>query len=240
MTITPLEEHLTTSSGATLLGHFEHGSPEWHNARRGIGGSDIGTILGVNPWKSAYTLWAEKTSRLDPSFTPSDAMTLGTIFEAPIRNLWAERNKAWLTVHETGTWQSGENPLWTANPDGIIQWHNGQLGILEIKYTSQRWTELPPSYEAQVRWYMDILGLEVGILVAVSGGQITEYRIDADLEKSAQAEAAAYNFEQLLLSDQAPDWDGSASTYETVRELSDGLEEGEAELRDLWEHLANA
>lgn len=29
-----------------------------------IGCSDIGTIMNCNPWKSAYTLWAEKTGRL--------------------------------------------------------------------------------------------------------------------------------------------------------------------------------
>ena len=31
-----------------------------------IGGSDAGTILGLNPWKSPYTLWCEKTGLLTP------------------------------------------------------------------------------------------------------------------------------------------------------------------------------
>ena len=35
----------------------------WHNKRRaGLGGSDIGAILGVNPYKSAYDLFIDKTN----------------------------------------------------------------------------------------------------------------------------------------------------------------------------------
>ena len=29
-----------------------------------IGGSDVGVILGLNEWKSPYTLWAEKVGRI--------------------------------------------------------------------------------------------------------------------------------------------------------------------------------
>ena len=37
-------------------------STEWHQWRaRGIGSSDIASILGVSPWKSAHQLWKEKT-----------------------------------------------------------------------------------------------------------------------------------------------------------------------------------
>ena len=35
----------------------------------------------------------------------------------------------------------------------------------------------------------------------------------------------------------APEYDGSSSTYETVRELSEGLQEGEMELGSLWSNL---
>ena len=31
-----------------------------------IGGSDAGTIMNVNPWKSQYELWLEKTGQLEP------------------------------------------------------------------------------------------------------------------------------------------------------------------------------
>lgn len=31
----------------------------------GIGGSDAGTIMGANPWKSPYQLWLEKTGQVE-------------------------------------------------------------------------------------------------------------------------------------------------------------------------------
>ena len=34
--------------------------------RKFIGGSDTGTIMNVNPWKSQYELWLEKTGQLEP------------------------------------------------------------------------------------------------------------------------------------------------------------------------------
>ena len=119
------------------LGTFEPNSPEWHEARKGIGGSDIGALMGKSPFKSPFQLWAEKTGQLSDEIEPSMPMKLGTAFEPAIRQLFQEENKDWLTVHETGTWQSKENSLLKANPDGIIEWKDGELGVLEIKFTRQ-------------------------------------------------------------------------------------------------------
>lgn len=33
--------------------------------RKGIGGSDVAAIMGLNKWKSAYQIWLEKQDRLD-------------------------------------------------------------------------------------------------------------------------------------------------------------------------------
>ena len=142
------------------LGTFEPNSDEWHQAREGIGGSDIGSVMNKNPWKSAYRLWAEKTGQLSDEVEPSMPMKLGTAFEAPIRELFREQNEGWLTVHETGTWQSVANPILKANPDGIIEWADGKLGVLEIKFTRQYWDELPEHYNLQVQHYLQVLGLE--------------------------------------------------------------------------------
>ena len=38
---------------------------EWHKWRgRGIGSSDIASILGISPWKSAHQLWKERTGEV--------------------------------------------------------------------------------------------------------------------------------------------------------------------------------
>lgn len=160
---------------ARLFGYFENQSPEWLEARAGIGGSDVGTIMGENQYKTRHDLLLEKRYGTEP-LIPNLAMRMGTKFEAGIRELWAENNEAWLTVHETGTWQGVANPDYKANPDGIIRWADGQLGLLEIKYSQAR--EMPRSWYWQVNWYLSLLGLKTGIIVQCSGNKLIEHRVE--------------------------------------------------------------
>ena len=40
---------------------------DWTAARReSIGGSDAAAVLGLNPWKGPFALWAEKTGAVEP------------------------------------------------------------------------------------------------------------------------------------------------------------------------------
>jgi putative phage-type endonuclease len=224
---------------AKYLGTFEPNSPEWHNARKGIGGSDIGAIMGKSPWKSAYQLWAEKTGQLDDQLEPSMPMKLGTAFEPVIRDLFQAENSDWLTVHETGTWASIENPSYVANVDGIIEWADGKLGVLEIKFTRQYWDELPENYNLQVQHYLSVLGLDRAVVVAVAGGDYREFEVIRDDSLVDQIKTAVRAFCDLVEAKQAPEYDGSDSTYETVRQLSEGLEEGEIELGSMWSNLTS-
>lgn len=236
MTIT---QKIADKGKALLIGTYKSNTPEWHAAREGIGGSDIGAIMGKNPWKSAYTLWAEKSNLID-GVVSNTAMKLGTALEAPIREFWAQENKEWLTVYETGTWQSVEHSHYKANPDGIIEWSDGQLGVLEIKHSRQYWDKLPEAYELQVQWYLHVLGLKVGIVVALAAGDLKEFRVEYDSELMERVETAVRAFYGCLEGGVAPDWDGSTSTYETVREISEGLTDGEIELDKLYENLIAA
>jgi putative phage-type endonuclease len=221
------------------LGTFEPNSPEWHEARKGIGGSDIGALMGKSPWKSPFQLWAEKTGQLSDDIEPSMPMKLGTAFEPAIRQLFQEENKDWLTVHETGTWQSKENSLLKANPDGIIEWKDGELGVLEIKFTRQYWDDLPEQYNLQVQHYLQVLGLKRGLVVAVAGGDWKEFEVVRDDSLVEDMKTSVRAFCDLVDAKQAPEYDGSNSTYETVRTLSEGLQEGEIELGALWANLVS-
>jgi putative phage-type endonuclease len=230
---------ITQTDFASLIGTFEPDSDEWHAARRGrITGTDIGAILGVSPFKSTYTLWAEKRGLISDHIEPSLPMRIGTLFEPAIRQLFAEQN--WqLKVHETGTWLHNiQNYL--ANPDGLIEYPDGTLGILEIKHTSQYWSELPRAYFEQVHWYMALLGCETAVVAAVTGGRYTEFHVSFDSEHHSEVLRRVMTFEDMVKDNTPPDWDGSTSTYETVRTLSPGLTDGEVELGHLWVNLSNA
>jgi putative phage-type endonuclease len=225
---------------AKYLGTFEPGTPEWHEARKGIGGSDVASVMDMNPWKSAYTLFCEKTGLIDGNIEPTMSMKMGTAFEPIIRELFHQNNWEWLRVHETGTWASVEEPRSVANPDGIIEWEDGSLGVLEIKFSRMYWDKLPEHYNLQVQHYLSVLGLKRGVVVAVAGGDWKEFEVvrdDSLIETMKRRVEAFYGF---LDTDTAPDYDGSESTYETVRELSEGLQEGEVELGSLWANLLQA
>jgi putative phage-type endonuclease len=225
---------------AKYLGTFEPGTPEWHEARKGLGGSDIASVMDMNPWKSAFTLYAEKTGLIENNIEPSIPMQMGTAFEPVIRELFEKNNSEWLRVHETGTWASIEEPRSVANPDGIIEWDDGSLGVLEIKFSRMYWDKLPEHYNLQVQHYLSVLGLKRGVVVAVAGGDWKEFdvvRDDSLIDTMKRRVEAFYGF---LDTNTAPDYDGSESTYESVRELSEGLQDGDIELGSLWANLLQA
>ena len=230
---------ITQTSGATLIGTFTPDSDKWHEARRGITGSDIGAIRGVSPFKSTYTLWAEKRGLISDRIEPSIPMRMGTLFEPAIRQLFAEQHDS-LEVIETGTWVSNSNENYKANPDALLLDRWGNLGVLEIKHTSQYWDELPKTYFEQVHWYLDVLGLDYAIVAAVSGGRYKEFSVTYDSEHADTVRGDVEAFQRLVDTNTEPDWDGSTSTYETVRTLAPGLTDSEIELGHLWVNLSNA
>jgi predicted phage-related endonuclease len=236
-----IDQQIESLGSAKLLGYFEHDSAEWHEARKGVAGSLVGTLMGHNPWRSAYTAYYEALGELPrDSSGPSMAMKLGTIFEQPIQELWVSENAEWLTAHNTGTWASVSYPQFKANPDAIIEWADGSLGILEIKFSRNPMNELPPHYRDQVMWYMHVLGLTKGILVAVANGELVEHEIDYDPAYAKELELRALDFLARLESQTPPDWDGSQSTYETVRTLSEHIFDGDIELGELYPQLMRA
>ena len=65
---------------------------EWLKYRtKGIGGSDVSIIAGINPYKSVYQLWLEKTGKLMPEQTDSEFAHFGTLLEPVVRKEFMER-----------------------------------------------------------------------------------------------------------------------------------------------------
>lgn len=224
---------------AKFIGSFESGSVEWHTARSGIGGSDVGVILGKSQYKSPYTLWAEKSKLIDDIST-TIPMRLGSALEPAIFSFFAAENVDWLKVYETGTWQSNELAWAKANPDGIIEWADGTLGVLEIKHSAVYVSEIPESWKLQVLWYLWVLGLKRGVVCAVIGGRYTEFEVLWDESLVQGMKTAVQAFYDLIETGVEPAFDGADSTYETVREISDGLTEGELNLGNFYVDLVAA
>ncbi|MFU1875596.1 YqaJ viral recombinase family protein, partial [Enterococcus faecium] len=65
---------------------------EWLvDRKRGIGGSDVSTILGLNKYKSVYQLWLEKTGQILPIETDSEPAYWGTVLEDIVAKEFQER-----------------------------------------------------------------------------------------------------------------------------------------------------
>jgi len=226
-----------------VLGSFPANSPEWHALRNQPGvvsGSEMGAICGSSPFTSAITLWAEKTGRVERDFVGNDAMRLGQLVEPAIRQLYIEKHPTHkvFEVDETFTRKGFE---WGhANLDGICVDENGEQYILEIKHTSQYWDEIPLHYKQQVLWYMFITGIRKSVFAVVNAGRYKEYAYDYDSFEFDLLWSRVLDFRSRLIDDVQPDWDGSESTYETTRQLSEGVESRDEELGQLGIELFNA
>jgi putative phage-type endonuclease len=219
---------------AVLVGDFENQSPEWHELRsKGIGGSQVGTILGLNPWESAYTLWAKLSNKIEDSFEQNEKMRWGTIVEPLIFSEWGLRNPEY-KMYTTGTWADG----WKhANPDGILEL-DGKFGLLEIKTAGYRWDTVPEHYQAQCMWYMHLLGLKwCKVVVLFQGNQLETFHLDYDPEFAFYMTSLVEKFWDNLNKDVAPNWDGSESTFQTVRNMNPDIVEDEVDLGELGTEL---
>jgi putative phage-type endonuclease len=227
---------------AVFLGNFENSSPEWHALRNQVGvisGSEIGAILGLSPFTSAMTLWAEKTGRLERPRIGNTAMRLGQLVEPAIRELYKEQHPDHV-VEEVGTYASKSYEWMHANPDGICFDENEQAYILEIKHTATYWDAVPEHYKAQVFWYMFVFGLKKTVFAVVNAGRYKEYEVLWDDFEWDSMLQAVNRFRQNVLENLQPEWDGSESTYETAKALSPDIEVRNEELGQLGVELFNA
>jgi len=230
-----------TFNGALNLGVYDSGSSEWHELRsRGIGGSEIGTIMGYNPWESAFALWAKRTGQIPDPPLEGWSIRFGRAFELPVLELWAEEHPEY-EVFLTGTWQHPEHEFMLANPDALAKHREtGEWIVVEIKTSRGSWGETPPHYAAQVLHYMTVLNLERSVIVAVAGWNYEERWVDFDdFEADAQL-AAASRFWNHLQNVEKPEWDGSKATYEAVRYMHPDIENDEVDLEEFGQVLLSA
>lgn len=225
---------------AELVGNYTPADPEWHELRaQGISGTDAGTILGVNPFASAYSLWCAKTGQIDRDVPQNQRMRLGQLLEEPLLQMFAESNPH-LEVYTTGTWRSKEHPWMVANPDALA-FDGDKLYIVEVKTSRNYWDEIPPHYVAQVIHYADVFSADGIIMVALTGGDYREYQVPFEEEMVHAQRGASEMFWNMVLEKQVPDWDGAEATYEAVRDMaSTTIAEESIELGELGVHLSNA
>lgn len=222
-----------------LLGVFEAGTSAWHEAREdSIGGSEISTIMGLNPYESAYALWAKKTGKIPSLVEENWAIRFGKAFEEPILKLWQEEHPEF-EVFVTGTYQDTLMPFRHANPDALARHkESGEWVVIEVKTARSTWESVPAGYVAQVQHYLDILDLKRAVIVAVAGMTWYDLWIDRDEFEIENQRLRAKEFYDSMLNDTKPAFDGSESTYQAVRYQHPEITSEEVEIEGLF-MLAN-
>jgi len=248
MTINILEALPDTISDAVYLGTFANQSPEWHRVRAaGIGGSDVGTIVGCNPWESPYTWWAKRKGLIESDIPRNDAMEWGTRLEPAILGRFMDDHPELAVQPDCGTWQHRERGWQIANPDALYQAADGSLGIVEVKTAryEDAWADgVPVYYRTQVQWYLQTFGLKHAyVVVLFSGSKYREFEIEADSFEQDTNLATVDAFRAAYVdADGKPDLSTPMlSTYNTVRELHPDIDsDSSVELGELGLHYFQA
>ena len=205
---------------------------EWLKLRmEALGGSDAAAVLGLNQYKSAYALWAEKTGKVIPEdISDKETVRLGNDLEQYVAERFMETTGK--KVHRCNfILKNDAYPFAHANPDRIVV---GENAGLEIK-TSSSWEiaeqlrhdEIPPYWYCQMVHYMMVTGAERWYLGALVFGvgffHMTVERNQAEIDALAAAEG---EFWAKVVSNTPPDVDGSEATKQAIKSIfpsSNGL-----------------
>jgi putative phage-type endonuclease len=145
-----------------------------------LGGSDIATILGINPYKSKFTLWLEMTGQKPKDKVENSAVEWGNILEPVIREKFKRDTgfkvykNNFVLCHDKFDWM-------VANLDGeVIDPYFDGRGVLEIKTTNERnkkdWEDgCPIYYMSQVQWYLGVTGYHYAYIAVLIGGSTFRY-----------------------------------------------------------------
>lgn len=158
---------------ATKTISFPDNTPEWHAQRaKGVGGSDVGAIMGVSPFSDRDYIFKLKTGQVMPDERQnSGALFRGSAWESYIARMFVKKNPTVNLVHCKDSWKNDSREHHLANVDGLL-YEDGSLdptAILEIKTSSvaSSWDEVPIYYRLQTLWYMSAFNINRAILAVL-------------------------------------------------------------------------
>lgn len=211
---------------------------EWLECRRlGIGGSDAAAILGLNPYNSPYSVWADKVGLL-PAKEDTEAMKQGRDLENYVAERFCEATGAKVR-RQNEIIQNPEYRYSFANIDRRITGAGIRAG-LECKTCSPfRIDEFkdgmyPQEYYIQSLHYLAVTGFDVWyIAVLVFGTEFKIFRIDRkDVQNDIVAlMKAEYEFwTSYVIPGVAPPADGTDATTDAINKVYAAAVDGSVDL----------
>lgn len=194
-----------------------------------IGGSDAAAVVGLNPFSSPYTVWADKLGKLAPK-EETEAMRIGHDLEDYVAKRFTEATGKKVR-RENAILCNPDYPFAHANVDRMIV---GEDAGLECKTTSslnlKRFAsgDYPATYYVQCVHYMMITGCKKWYLaVLILGKDFLWFEIERDEDEIKALAESEEAFWRYVESQEPPAADGAESTSETIKAIypdSDGSE----------------
>lgn len=191
--------------------------------RTGVGGSDAATILGINPFTTAYELYLDKRGELvnpDADGYLAESRYWGSVLEQPVCDRYAEETgfkiqKANLLI------RSKEHPFMIANIDRKVVGEDRRIGF-EAKTAARGdgWgpsggSEIPPYIMCQVQHYLAVTGYDCWDLgVLIGNRDYRSYRInpiESIIEQLVEAEQEFWDRVENGVPPE-PQWQSKATT----------------------------
>lgn len=224
---------------------------EWR--RQGIGASDVAAILGISPWASPWSVWADKLGLLpDEHVDDDDPRTFGKYAEAMIVPWF--RDRTGLDIVGEQTWcRHVEHPHHQATVDGFaVEDYPAQgdiigcqihLGPVEIKaeFHSREWPEIPAWYQAQGQWQCHVTDSDVVWFAVLHGRKFRTYQLQrnqADID--LMVDRVNDFWAGYVRTGQAPPVDGHDATAKAISAVHpEAVEQASVAIDELAPHLQN-
>ncbi|WP_230414300.1 YqaJ viral recombinase family nuclease [Collimonas silvisoli] len=199
----------------------------WLTLRKGgIGSSDAGAAVGLNPYQSQLELWMVKTGRDGslPKIDPNDEtspMYWGTLLE-PIVAAHYTRRTGHRVRKINAVLQHPDIPWMLANIDREVM-GVADVQILECKtageFGARLWRDGVPEYvQLQVQHQLAVTNKAAAdVCVLICGQEIRIYRIDRDNALIARLIELEHQFWRYVETDTPPPADGSESADIALR-----------------------
>jgi putative phage-type endonuclease len=213
---------------------------QWMEYRKkGIGGSDVGAIVGLDKYKSAFSVYLEKVGAIAPEEEESEAAYWGKMLEDKVAEEFAKRSG--LEVRERNELlQHDTHDFMLATLDREILCPQRGVGILECKtsseYLKEEWTgnDIPDSYYVQVQHYLAVTGYPFAYIAVLIGGNKFLYK---EIERDEEVIQYLYRLEsdfwhRHVVPKIPPALDGSNATVQALDHLYSRSVQARRELSD--------
>lgn len=149
-----------------------------HQRSKGIGGSEVAAILGMDKYNSPYKVWLTKTGREQPE-PENKFMRAGIILESAIADFFQKETnyRVFKSSAKSVLYTHPKHKFAIGIPDRFYQARKKiGRGTLECKNTQMQLDEIIDSWFCQLQWYLGVTGTMYGAIAWLERGVDFKYK----------------------------------------------------------------